>query len=502
MRQGHRLSINPPFGGLRIVSRLLYPFTLLVFPIGLWIFLLVPMLHSREPQRLSLFGLLLALSLVVHGVSPSAQAGAEPRGIDPVGIAVVLKKPKPPKPPKPPKVEPPSVPEPPPPPPSVPEPPPPPPPPPADLTSLILTVTDAPDPVTTGLPVTYTLMIRNNGARSAKGVTLTDDLAAPVMGGAVTTTQGSCGGTDPVRCNLGRIASGGQATVTFSVTPTAPGTITNQAWVAAKKNDSNAGNNSVSTETTVIDVIRTTPLGLENPLSAGCEFVNGEVACPETASSSSISFDVDIPASASFIEFDYAFSGADEGDYGAVFLDIIPAAVSERTGPSVLQGSAARNTGLSASPIAVLSASSIPPGGGFQSSGLIPLSTSQTGRRGMMTMSNYPAGQPGSMFRLQRFRTASACPARCFGKRATICGTKGRDRLTGTAGRDVMVGLQGNDTIKGLGGNDLICGGSGRDMLVGGRGRDRLDGGKGEDTCKGGGEADTARRCEQKRGVP
>ena len=163
-------------------------------------------------------------------------------------------------------------------------------------------------------------MIRNNGARSAKGVTLTDDLPAGVTRGAVTTTQGSCGGTDPVGCNLGRIASGGQATVTVSVTPTAPGTITNQASVVANKTDPNAGNNSVSTETTVVDVIRTTPLGLENPLPAGCEFVNGEIACPEMASSSSISFDVDIPAGASFIEFDYAFSGADEGDYGAVFL--------------------------------------------------------------------------------------------------------------------------------------------------------------------------------------
>jgi uncharacterized repeat protein (TIGR01451 family) len=468
---------------------------LLVFPIWLWIFSFVAMLHSRRARRLSLLGLLLALPLV-H-VSPPAQAGVRPGGTDAVGLAVVLKKPKPPKPPK---VEPPSVPEPPPPPPSVPEPPPSPPPP---LAGLSLTGTDAPDPVTAGQPVTYTLMIRNNGPRSAKGVTLTDDLPAGVTRGAVTTTQGSCGGTDSVGCNLGRIASGGQATVTVRVTPMAPGTITNQASVGANEADPNAGDNSVSTETTVVDVIRTTPLGLENPLSAGCEFVNGESACPEMASSSSISFDVDIPAGASFIEFDYAFSGADEGDYGTVFLDV-SAAVSERTGPSVLQGSAARNTGPSASagPIAVLSASSIPPGGGFQSSGLIPLSTSQTGRRGMMTMSNYPAGQPGSMFRLQRFRTASACPARCFGKRATICGTKGRDRLTGTAGRDVMVGLQGNDTIKGLGGNDLICGGSGKDTLVGGRGRDRLDGGQGEDTCKDGGEADTARRCEQKRGVP
>jgi hypothetical protein len=186
--------------------------------------------------------------------------------------------------------------------------------------------------------------------------------------------------------------------VTVSVTPTAPGTITNQASVEANETDPNAGNNSVSTETTVVDVISTTPLGLENPQPAGCELVNAEIACPETASSSSISFDVDIPAGAGFIEFDYAFSGADEGDYGAVFLDIIPAAVSERTGPSVLQGSAARNTGASASPIAVLSASSAPPGGGFQSSGLIPLPNSQAGRKSMMTMSNYPAGQPALCF--------------------------------------------------------------------------------------------------------
>ena len=485
---------------------------LLVFPVGLWIFSFLPMLHSR--QRLSVLGLLLALSLV-H-VSPPAQAGVGPGGVDAVGVAVVLKPSRgeddddddddddgdddggPPLPPPPPL------------PPLPPPPPLSPPPPPAGLTSLILTVTDAPDPVTTGLPVTYTLIIRNNGPRSARGVTLTDDLPTGVTRGAVTTTQGSCGGTDPVGCNLGRIASGAQATVTFSVTPMAAGTITNQASVEANKTDPNAGNNSVSTVTTVVDVISTTPLGLENPQPAGCELVSGEIACPEMASSSSISFDVDIPAGASFIEFDYAFSGADEGDYGAVFLDV-PAAVSERTAPSVLQGSAVRNNGPSGSPIAVLSASSAPPEGGFRGSGLIPLSNSQARRRGMMTMSNHPAGQLGSVFLLRRFRTASACPARCFGKRATICGTGGRDRLTGTAGRDVIVGLKGNDIIKGLDGNDLICGGSGKDMLVGGRGKDRLDGGggndtldggRGEDTCKGGGEVDTAPRCEKKRGVP
>ena len=370
-------------------------------------------------------------------------------------------------------------------------------------------MTDAPDPVTTGQQLTYTLVILNNGPGSATDVRLTDNLPAGVIRGAVTATQGSCGGTDPVRCNLGGIASGAQVTVTVRVTPTEPGRITNEASVDANETDANAGNNSVSTETTAVDVISTDPLGLENPVPAGCGVngENGEIACPETASSSSISFDVDIPADARFIEFDYAFYGADEGDYGAVFLDF-PAAVSERTGRSVLQGSAVRNNGPSASPIAVLSPSNTPPGGGFQSSGPIPLSRSQAGRMGVMTMSNYPTGEQDSVLLLRHFRTASACPARCFGKRATICGTTSRDRLTGTAGRDVIVGLQGNDTIKGLDGNDLICGGNGKDTLLGGRGKDRLDGGggndtldggRGRDTCKGGGEADTARTCEKIR---
>jgi RTX calcium-binding nonapeptide repeat (4 copies) len=79
----------------------------------------------------------------------------------------------------------------------------------------------------------------------------------------------------------------------------------------------------------------------------------------------------------------------------------------------------------------------------------------------------------------------SPCPT-CRGKRATIIGTRGKDRRTGTAGRDVMVGLGGKDRLSGLGGNDLICGGGGRDKLNGGRGNDKLTGGAGKDTLVGG----------------
>ncbi|WP_109508339.1 hypothetical protein [Nocardioides speluncae] len=75
--------------------------------------------------------------------------------------------------------------------------------------------------------------------------------------------------------------------------------------------------------------------------------------------------------------------------------------------------------------------------------------------------------------------TASAAAPTCFGKRATIVGTKGADRLVGTDAADVIVGRGGKDVIKAGRGNDLICGDSGADRLYGGGGHDRIDGGFG-----------------------
>jgi uncharacterized delta-60 repeat protein len=74
---------------------------------------------------------------------------------------------------------------------------------------------------------------------------------------------------------------------------------------------------------------------------------------------------------------------------------------------------------------------------------------------------------------LVRFLAATAS-ARCFGRPATIVGTRRRDVLSGTRHRDVIVGLSGNDTIHGRGGNDLICGGPGKDFILGGPGRNRI----------------------------
>ncbi len=78
-------------------------------------------------------------------------------------------------------------------------------------------------------------------------------------------------------------------------------------------------------------------------------------------------------------------------------------------------------------------------------------------------------------------------PPTCHGKRATIVGTTGPDRIRGTGRRDVIVALGGRDRVLGRGGRDVICGGPGRDVLRGGPGRDRLSGGPGRDTITQGG---------------
>lgn len=71
---------------------------------------------------------------------------------------------------------------------------------------------------------------------------------------------------------------------------------------------------------------------------------------------------------------------------------------------------------------------------------------------------------------------------KCAGRRATIVGDDGKDKIKGTKKPDVIVSNGGADTVLGRGGNDRICGGRGKDKLVGGAGdKDKLIGGKGKD---------------------
>ena len=81
---------------------------------------------------------------------------------------------------------------------------------------------------------------------------------------------------------------------------------------------------------------------------------------------------------------------------------------------------------------------------------------------------------------------ADAATPRCKGKKATIVGTAGADRIRGTKRADVIVGLGGNDRISGGRRRDIICGGPGNDTISGDGGFDTLAGNGDRDVLKGG----------------
>ncbi|MGH9941600.1 MAG: SBBP repeat-containing protein, partial [Pyrinomonadaceae bacterium] len=124
----------------------------------------------------------------------------------------------------------------------------------AGAADLSVTVSDAPDPVTTGGNLTYNVTVTNGGSGAASNVVLTDTPPSGVTLVSFNSSQGSgCAPSgNTVVCNLGALASGASATATIVVTaPNQPGTITNIVSVAATEPDPNTANNTAATTTTV-----------------------------------------------------------------------------------------------------------------------------------------------------------------------------------------------------------------------------------------------------------
>jgi uncharacterized repeat protein (TIGR01451 family) len=122
-----------------------------------------------------------------------------------------------------------------------------------DQANLSITKSDAPDPVSVGDVLTYTLTVRNGGTSGATGVTVTDDLASGVTYDSATSSQGSCSKSgSQVTCALGSLANGATATATIKVRPTATGTLSNTAGVRGNEADPDMSNNSASAGTNVV----------------------------------------------------------------------------------------------------------------------------------------------------------------------------------------------------------------------------------------------------------
>ena len=109
----------------------------------------------------------------------------------------------------------------------------------------------APNPVTVGSNLTFTITVSNAGPDPATTVTLAGTLPIGATFVSATTSQGTCSGAGPVNCSLGTIASGASATISIVVTPTAVGTANLTATADAADIDTNAANDAGTASATV-----------------------------------------------------------------------------------------------------------------------------------------------------------------------------------------------------------------------------------------------------------
>lgn len=101
-----------------------------------------------------------------------------------------------------------------------------------------------------GSAFTYTFQVKNNGPVPGSGVTFDDSLPTAINPtGTLAVDVGSCA-ADPVsnhvHCDIGNLAVGQQATISFAATPTATGVFGNTATVAMTGQDTHATNNNVT----------------------------------------------------------------------------------------------------------------------------------------------------------------------------------------------------------------------------------------------------------------
>jgi uncharacterized repeat protein (TIGR01451 family) len=119
---------------------------------------------------------------------------------------------------------------------------------------LQVTATDAPDPVTLGETVTYTLTVRDAGPDDAAQVVLTDLLPHGTTFVSAAASQGDCTqAIGTLTCALGTVPAGATATVVLVVRPGAAGALVNQASVAGAEPDPALQDNAVSEGTTVAE---------------------------------------------------------------------------------------------------------------------------------------------------------------------------------------------------------------------------------------------------------
>jgi uncharacterized repeat protein (TIGR01451 family)/CSLREA domain-containing protein len=101
-------------------------------------------------------------------------------------------------------------------------------------------------PFFVGQDVTFTITVSNAGPDAAANTTVTDVVPPGTVFVSATPSAGSCAGTTTVTCNVGTLASGGNATITLVLEITNPGAITNTAAAESDATDPTPASDSAT----------------------------------------------------------------------------------------------------------------------------------------------------------------------------------------------------------------------------------------------------------------
>lgn len=134
---------------------------------------------------------------------------------------------------------------------------------PLQLADLSISKTDGQTTTTSGSPITYTIVVTNNGPSNVTSATINDTVPSTIIGVSwtcVASTGSSCGaasGTGNIINTTANLLNGGTATYTVSgtVSPTATGSIQNTASVAVPSgltDTINTNNSATDTTETII----------------------------------------------------------------------------------------------------------------------------------------------------------------------------------------------------------------------------------------------------------
>jgi len=118
---------------------------------------------------------------------------------------------------------------------------------------LALSMTPSATLLRPGQPLTYTLVVTNQGHSIVTGVAVTNNLSADVNFVSADSTRGSCvHDAGIVSCAIGILTNATSVTITIEVVPLIEGVVVNTARVTSVETDPVNANNSASVSTTVI----------------------------------------------------------------------------------------------------------------------------------------------------------------------------------------------------------------------------------------------------------